>query len=169
MASWTEARLVVTTRRLKTPAEALAAVRSMEGAEGWLQTTDTVYARRAQDPNWVGVAGKRTGQQLAGDAIPLDSEICLDSAGSVTLRHVDGAWLWSQMREVGQSDETGHPCSWQQAEYIANWRPDGKGKADVTLQYHVAWKQVRECSGGAAVLVWRPWLARFVGFGGAGN
>lgn len=160
MTDWQTARLLTNSEPLADQAAVHREVLALGKAQGWLQSTDTVFARRGDDACWLGISGAGTGQQLTVKDFLLDGELC-DANGSATFRHLGGSrWLWSTTRE----GPDGAACSATECRHICNWRPDGPKSPDWTLNYRVYWRQVDEQIGGEIVAVWRPWLARFVGF-----
>lgn len=113
-----------------------ARVTALKGEAGWACSTDRVHSQ------W-------TGGTLPDGHRPLSGELVLDARRSVHLRRHNGVWTLTTLTEHDEGDDV---------RFVESFLATEKGR---TLRYHTWWRRVAEDGVG----VWRPHVARFVGFG----
>lgn len=142
-------RVTATRREFQSVAQVYEALRSASG-DSWLQTTSAVW-RRLGTGEWQRLSGLEASWE---ELPPLDGEFVLSGTTSASLRHMGQTWLWI---EIGEGDSAGDESRRLDHVQIGI---DGRD-----LKQAVYWHQVQEGSGEHSIQVWRPWVARFVGFG----
>lgn len=138
-------------------------------ANGWVSTTDAVYACR--EGGWLRVSGIGDKDALpteAGCARVLTGEIALDSTTSLHLRRLGTELTLFRIVEGGgaliaTSDEvvtaSAVPVVTFSHVHVSTERSLGMKH----LRYSVAWRSELQPNNDSTP-VWRPWLARFCGW-----
>jgi hypothetical protein len=136
---------------------------------GWVSTTDAVYAYR--EGRWVHVSGigdKAALPTEAGCARVLTGELALDGATSLHLRQLGtGLTLFRIVEGKRPLNPTSEEVVTAEAVpvvtfshvHVSTERTAGMKH----LRYSVAWRSELQ-PGPDSVPVWRPWLARFCGW-----
>jgi hypothetical protein len=148
--TYEECRIVVGPVSSMTSPEAVYNELAAGVQQGWLQTTASVW-RQSSGGDWSCVSG----QPAAWTTLPpLDGEFVLDDETSASLRHLGENWSWAVVREVAIGGVLVRRLQHTQIAIEGG-----------TLHYAVYWREVPEGDGEHIIQVWRPWVARFVGFG----
>jgi len=139
-------KVTVTAKPATTVAEVRALLEPVEG-DGWICFTDRVE-------RWTG------GGELKGT--PLSAELCLRDGGSLHLRQTGAGWVATTIAERALDGPPEASTTVGYVEELESSAPKGcfPDFADGAppLRYRVYWQKDEDG-------VYRPWMARFLGWG----